>query len=121
LAVDFLAADLRFAGARLAAVLRFAVDFFAADFFAAVLRFAVVFLFADDRALERDEDRVRAGTARGACSSSGCPASEPLIDHSVGAPASGDSLAAPVPLQSSWVIYDLLGLSCVDDPYHVGF
>ena len=129
LAVDFfLAVDRFFAGERFAvdffAVERFAVDFFAVDFFLAVDRFfavdffaeaflAVDFFFAPDELRDdRDEERVRAGTVRDDCSSSVCPnPSGPPVDHSV--ESATDVSVCAVPLQSSWVIYDLLGLSCV--------
>jgi len=117
LAVDFLAVE-RFAVDFLAvdrfAVVRFAVDFLAVERFAGA-RFAVVRLAVVLRpVLDRDEERVRAGTVRGACSccSVSPNPSGPPVDHSVGESDTSDSLA-PVPLQSSWVIYDLLGLSCV--------
>jgi hypothetical protein len=62
--------------------------------------------------LDRAEERVRAGTVRDACSCSVSP-SGPPADHSVGESATSDSLGATIPLQSSWVIDDLLGLICV--------
>jgi hypothetical protein len=121
-AVDFLAAVFRFAGdcfagERFAVVLRFAGDRFAVvrfavDFLAAVFRFAVDFLRP---VLDRAEERVRAGTVRDACSccSVSPNPSGPPADHSVGESATSDSLGATIPLQSSWVIDDLLGLICV--------
>ena len=108
-----LRAVVRFAVDRFA-VVRFAVDFLAVERFAGA-RFAVVRLAVVLRpVLDRDEERVRAGTVRGACSccSVSPNPSGPPVDHSVGESDTSDSLA-PVPLQSSWVIYDLLGLSCV--------
>jgi hypothetical protein len=129
-AVDFFAVE------RLAvdffAVERFAVDFFAVDFFAvdffAVERLAVDFFFAPvaldpllrvDLVLERDEERVRAGTVRGASGAAGLSSSGPGIVHSAGEAASGVSPAMPVPPQSSWVIYDLLGQIACTIPYHL--
>jgi hypothetical protein len=118
-AVDFFAGD-RFAVDFFFAVERFAVDFFAADFlavdFLAVDFFAEDFLAVDfffppdELRDDRDEERVRAGTVRGVDSCSVCPnPSGPPVDHSVGESAT-DVSVWPVPLQSSWVIYDLLGL-----------
>jgi hypothetical protein len=105
----------RFAVLRAFAVARFAVDrFLALDFFAEALR-------EEDereellelRELERDEDRVAAGIA-GAASA----LSMLVVPHiSSAASAVGESLNEPeidvcdvssVPLQSSWVINDLL-------------
>jgi hypothetical protein len=132
-AVDFFAPD-RFAVERLA-VDFFAVDFLAPDRFAAVFFvpdfFAPAF-FAEDfrederdeperedelRELERDDDRVAAGTARAISAESSLvasPISEPPHASSAASVISGESLhepavdvssdISPVPLQSSWVI-----------------
>jgi hypothetical protein len=133
LAVDFLrvvaaffAAVFRFAVDFLAAVFRFAVDFFAAVFFLAPDFLAVDFFFAvdffrapEERELleERDDDRVVAGTAT-VRSASALSVTSPIATspHASSASAAGsfhepalDVLdASPVPLQSSWVMYDLL-------------
>ncbi|HZT17694.1 MAG TPA: hypothetical protein VFA19_17285 [Gaiellaceae bacterium] len=117
LAVDFFAVDF-FALERLA-VDRFAVDFFALDFFAPVDR--VPLERVDDLVLERDEERVRAGRVFGASGASGTVgvSSGPGIDHSGGEAASGVSPVMPVPPQSSWVIYDLLGQIACTIPYHL--
>jgi hypothetical protein len=137
LAVDFFAAVFRFAVDFVAAVFRFAVDFFrvvaaffaavfrfAVDFFAAAFRFGAAFFLAPDflavdfffavdffrapeeRELleERDDDRVVAGTAT-VRSASELSASAAGSFHE---PALDVSDASPVPLQSSWVMYDLL-------------
>jgi len=96
-------------GAAFLAVLLRAVDFFFAagrdvDFFAEpreVLR-------PDERVPERDEERVRAGTARAGSTSPTIGAGSPHvvpIDDSLSEPALDVSSAAPVPLQSSSVIY----------------
>jgi hypothetical protein len=121
LAVDFFAAVFFLAVDFLAEDFFFAVDFFAADFFLAV-DFLADELRDPERALElrapeRDEDRVRAGITVGVSvlSSSVSPtADSPHVssadstDGSLHEPASGVSDASPVPLQSSWVINDLL-------------
>jgi hypothetical protein len=132
-AVDFF----RVVAAFFAAVFRFAVDFFrvveaffaavfrfAVDFFAAAFRFGAAFFLAPDflavdfffavdffrapeeRELleERDDDRVVAGTAT-VRSASELSASAAGSFHE---PALDVSDASPVPLQSSWVMYDLL-------------
>jgi hypothetical protein len=125
-AAAFFAAVFRFAGARFAAVFRLAVDFFAAVFFLApdflaVDFFAVDFFFRapEERELleERDDDRVVAGTAT-MRSASALSVASPIAasPHASSAPAAGSfhepaldvSDASPVPLQSSWVMYDLL-------------
>ena len=125
-AAAFFAAVFRFAGARFAAVFRLAVDFFAAVFFLAPDFLAVDFFFAvdffrapEERELleERDDDRVVAGTAT-ARSASTLSAASPIAasPHASSAPAAGSfhepaldvSDVSPVPLQSSWVMYDLL-------------
>ena len=144
-AVDFF----RVVAAFFAAVFRFAVDFLAVDFFAAVFRFGAAFFLAPDflavdffavdffrapeeRELleERDDDRVVAGTAT-VRSASALSVASPIAasPHASSAPAAGsfhepalDVLdASPVPLQSSWVMYDLLVGLRVHVPYHVGF
>jgi hypothetical protein len=123
-AVDFLAVE------RLAVDLR-AVVFFAAVFFLAPVFLAVDFFFAVDffrapvlrvdpeRELleERDDERVVAGTAI-ARSASALSVASPIADspHACSASAAGSFHepaldvfdASPVPLQSSWVMYDLL-------------
>jgi hypothetical protein len=114
-AVDFF----RVVAAFFAAVFRFAVDFFAAafrfgaafflapDFLAVDFFFAVDFFRApEERELleERDDDRVVAGTAT-VRSASELSASAAGSFHE---PALDVSDASPVPLQSSWVMYDLL-------------
>jgi hypothetical protein len=124
LAVDFLRAPAFFA------VDFLAVDFFAVDFLAVDLR-AEVFLREDDARLvlvaaerdpERDEDRAAAGTAR-AISGSSSLVTSPMaasphvssatsvpksVDGSLSESASDGSAVSPIPLQSSWVINDLL-------------
>ena len=127
-AVDFF----RVVAAFFAAVFRFAVDFFAAafrfgaafflapDFLAVDFFFAVDFFRApEERELleERDDDRVVAGTAT-VRSASALSVTSPIATspHASSASAAGsfhepalDVLdASPVPLQSSWVMYDLL-------------
>jgi hypothetical protein len=116
-AVDFFAPDL------------FALDFFDPDFFAPAF-FAEAFREDERdeperedelRELERDEDRVAAGIARATSVPSSLvasPISEPPHASSAASAISGDSLhepavdvssdVSPVPLQSSWVINDLL-------------
>jgi hypothetical protein len=138
LPADFLAAVFvfRFAADFLAAVFRFAVDFLAVDF-RAVFFFAAVFFLAPDflavdfffavdffrapeeRELleERDDERVVAGTAT-VRSVSALSVASPIADspHAGSASAAGSFHepaldvfdASPVPLQSSWVMYDLL-------------
>jgi hypothetical protein len=125
LAVDFLRVPAFFA------VDFLAVDFFAVDFLAVDLR-AEVFLREDDARLvlvaaerdpERDEDRAAAGTAR-AISGSSSLVTSPMaasphvssatsvvprsVDGSLSESASDGSAVSPIPLQSSWVIKDLL-------------
>ena len=119
LAVDFFAVD--FFAVDFFAVDLFAVDFFAVDLRAAVFFFAPPELRPEDLVLERDEERVRAETVRVASGASTCSGTS--NDHSAGeaATASGDSPAVPVPLQSSWVIYDLLGQIACTIPYHLSF
>ncbi len=129
-AVDFFAVDLR------------AVDFFAVDFFAVVLRAELFFLLPDllredpERELElrepeRDEDLVVAGTARATSALSSLVtspiAASPHVSSAASAvddPLSESTLngctVSPIPLQSSWVINDLLRSdSACTIPYHV--
>jgi hypothetical protein len=119
LAVDFFAAVFRFAVDFFAAVFRFAVDFFAAVFFLAPDFLAVDFFFAvdffrapEERELleERDDERVVAGTAT-MRSASALSVASPIAASAAGSfhePALDVLDASPVPLQSSWVMYDLL-------------
>jgi hypothetical protein len=133
-AVDFRAVVLRAAGDRFAVDFFFVAAFLAEDFFAAALfgaaflavAFFAVDFFADDflrdeelrvdpeRELER-EDRAAAGTARAISSLDASPIDEPphvfstaLAVGSLHEPAFDASGVLPVPLQSSWVINDLL-------------
>jgi hypothetical protein len=129
-AVDFLAVDF------------FAVAFLAVDFLAVDLRAEVFFradvarlvVLAVERDPERDEDRAAAGTAR-AISGSSSLVTSPMavsphvssatsvaksLDDSPSESASDGSAVSPIPLQSSWVINDLLRLDCACTiPYHV--
>jgi hypothetical protein len=130
LAVLRLAAVRFFAVPRLA-VLRFAVDFFAPDFFAPdflaldffALDFFALDFFAEDlreederdereelREPERDEDRVAAGMAGATSLLSTSPhaSAAGAADVSLNEPVLDVGDASPVPLQSSWVINDLL-------------
>jgi hypothetical protein len=118
-AVDFLAVDF------------FAVDFFAVDFFAVDLRAEdflreddarVLEFVAEERDPERDEDRAAAGTARATSGSSSLVTSPMAVSPHVSSAASvskslddwpsesadDGSSVSPIPLQSSWVINDLL-------------
>jgi uncharacterized protein YjbI with pentapeptide repeats len=146
-AVDFFAADLRgadFFAVDLRAVDFLAVDFLAVDFLAVALRAELFFLLPDllredpERELElrepeRDEDLVVAGTARATSELSSLARSPIAASPHVSSAASGavdDSLSestlngltvSPIPLQSSWVINDLLRSDCACTiPYHVG-
>jgi hypothetical protein len=128
-AVDRLAVE-RLAAVRFAAVFFFAPDFFALDFLA--LDFLALDFFAEDlreederaereelREPERDEERVAAAMA-GATSALSIPDASPLAespqlvsaagasDVSLNEPAFDVCDVSPVPLQSSWVINDLL-------------
>jgi uncharacterized protein YjbI with pentapeptide repeats len=116
-AVDFLAVDFR------------AVDFLAVDF-RAVLFFLAPALLREDperelelREPERDEDRVVAGTARATSALSSFVTSPIAASPHVSSAATAavDSLSestlngstvSPIPLQSSWVINDLLPIDC---------
>ena len=116
-----------FAVLRLAAVLFFVPDFLALDFF------ALAFLAEDLRVEaerdpereelrepERDEERVDAAMAAGAISALSMLDASPMAespqvtsavgssDDSLHEPADDVSDVSPVPLQSSWVINDLL-------------
>jgi hypothetical protein len=128
-AVDRLAVE-RLAAVRFAAVFFFAPDFLAPDFFA--LDFFAPDFFAEAlreederdereelRVPERDEDRVAAAMA-GATSALSRPDASPMAespqlrsaavasDVSLNEPAFDVCDVSPVPLQSSWVINDLL-------------
>jgi hypothetical protein len=124
-AVDRLAVE-RLAVLRLA-VDRFAVLFLAADFFAP--DFLALDFFAEDerdpereelREPERDDERVAAAMAAGAISALSSLDASPMAaspqvtsaagasDDSLHEPALDVSDVLPVPLQSSWVMNDLL-------------
>ena len=133
-AVDRLAVE-RLAAVRFAEVFFFAADFLALDFLALdflALDFLALDFFAEDlreederaereelREPERDEERVAAAMA-GATSALSIPDASPLAespqltsaagasDVSLNEPAFDVGDVSPVPLQSSWVINDLL-------------